>query len=89
MPQPTLIDQTEKPTPKRSAHPQHNCISFSQLTSGLREFQPQIYSLRKWEGPIMPNGQLGQGTLGCRSLSSLPFGCFSSPTNIPTHPSNI
>ena len=36
------------------------------------------------------NGQnfpeyLGQGTLGCRSLSSPPFGCFSSPTNIPTH----
>ena len=24
---------------------------------------------------------LGQGTFGCHSLSSLPFGCFCSPTN--------
>ena len=30
---------------------------------------------------------LGQGTLGCHSLSSLLFGCFSSPTN--TSPTNI
>jgi len=27
---------------------------------------------------------LSQGTPGCRSLSSLPFGCFSSPTNVRT-----
>ena len=26
----------------------------------------RIYSLRKWVGHIMPKGQLGQGTLGCR-----------------------
>jgi len=30
---------------------------------------------------------LDQGTLGCCSLSSLFFGCFSSPTNIHTHSS--
>ena len=30
---------------------------------------------------------LGQGNLPCLSSSSLPFGHFSSPTNIPTHSS--
>jgi len=37
----------------------------------------------------MPKGQLSRepwpGTCGCHSLSSLLFGCFSSPTNIHTH----
>ena len=31
----------------------------------------------------------GQGTLGCHSFSSLLFGRFSSPTNIPTHSSKL
>jgi len=41
----------------------------------------------------MPKGQLsrvpwlGNRTLGCHSLSSLLFGCFSSPTNINTRSS--
>ena len=30
--------QIEKPTPQRSGHPQHNCTSFSQLTSRLESF---------------------------------------------------
>jgi len=30
---------------------------------------------------------LGLGTLGCHSLSSLLYRCFSSPTNIHTHSS--
>jgi len=42
----------------------------------------------------MPKGQLsrvpfGRGILGCHSLSSLHFGCFSSSTNVCTHSSKL
>jgi len=41
----------------------------------------------------MLKGQLSkvpcQATLGCRSISSLLFRCFSSPTKIDTHSSKL
>jgi len=49
------------------------------------------HSVRKLPGSRMLKVNfleyLDQGTLGCCSLSSLFFGCFSSPTNIHTHSS--
>jgi len=50
----------------------------------------KILASMKMGRPRMPKGQLprvGQRTLGCCSLSSLLFGCFSSPTNIHPHSS--
>ena len=49
----------------------------------------KILASMKMGGPKMLKGQflkyLDQGTLGYHSPSRLPFECFSSPTNFPTH----
>ena len=80
-----LIDQTEKPTPQM----------VSPSTTQLHQLFPAHLQVKrvlatnllstKMGGAYNAKGQLGQGTLGCHSLSSLPFGCFSSPTNNSTN----
>ena len=51
----------------------------------------KLLASMKWVGPRMPKVNfleyLGQGTLGCHSLSHLLFGHFSSPINVHTHSS--
>jgi len=64
--------QTLKPTEAKPSLWNVNLLPaklgrLSPLSSRVREFWPQIYSL------------------GCHSLSRLPFSYFSSPTNVPTH----
>ena len=55
----------------------------------IEAYCPKFKLAREWAGPRMLKVNfleyLGQGTLGCHSLSSVLFGHFSSPTNIPTH----
>jgi len=73
-----------KPSFRKVSLPPAKLRMLSSLTSGLESFGHKP-THRPWIEAFLQ--YLGQGTLGCDSLSSLLFRHFSSPTNIHTHSS--